>query len=65
VRAVTRPYPGAFAERDGRRIVVWKARIVEAPGRGPGDLYLEFPDGVLHCVDWEDQGPVPGEDASG
>jgi methionyl-tRNA formyltransferase len=28
VRAVTKPYPGAFTHADGKKIVVWKAEIV-------------------------------------
>jgi methionyl-tRNA formyltransferase len=40
VRAVTRPYPGAFTTLDGRRLTVWAARSLEgAPawvGRVPG-----------------------------
>lgn len=31
VRAVSRPYPGAFSTLDGRRIVVWRAAVHEAP----------------------------------
>ena|SRR5712675_1902055 len=29
VRAVTRPYPGAFTELAGRRLLVWSARPVD------------------------------------
>ena len=36
VRAVSRPFPGAFFERGGRRIFVWQTRVVEVPGPGPG-----------------------------
>lgn len=58
VRAVTRPYPGAFIERDGRRIVIWKARIAR-PGEDCGhDLRLHFRDGILRCTEFEDAGPA-------
>jgi methionyl-tRNA formyltransferase len=36
VRGLTRPYPGAFGEIAGRRVVVWKVRPLPGPGPGPG-----------------------------
>ena len=36
VRGLTRPYPGAIMEWDGRTLRVWKVRILEESGRGPG-----------------------------
>jgi methionyl-tRNA formyltransferase len=51
VRAVTRPYPGAFVDTDGRRLIVWKAAFADANApRNAADAYLEFHDGVLHCL---------------
>jgi methionyl-tRNA formyltransferase len=40
IRALTRPYPGAFTEWRGRRLSVWKAtRVDDAPGRfAPGQV---------------------------
>lgn len=38
VRAVTRPYPGAFIDMDGRRLRIWAGRIAEAST--PGALRL-------------------------
>jgi methionyl-tRNA formyltransferase len=58
VRAVTRPYPGAFFEKDGRRIVVWKASIAGSGEECGSDLCLTFSDGRLRCQEWEDAGPV-------
>lgn len=53
VRATTRPYPGAFVERDGRRTIIWKAEV-EVPGVQCGEgLRIAFHDGTLHCLDWE------------
>lgn len=53
VRAVTRPYPGAFADIGGRRLVVWRARPVDLEdGLAPAPV-LEFPDGRLIATDWE------------
>jgi methionyl-tRNA formyltransferase len=56
VRAVTRPYPGAFFEEDGRRIIVWKARIAADEAACGSDPCLRFPDGLLRCVEWENAG---------
>lgn len=41
VRAVTRPYPGAFSDLDGERISIWQARPLDPPVRvlgRPGQL---------------------------
>lgn len=58
VRAVTRPYPGAFMVRDGRRIIVWRARVVDPDGSCGADPCLTFSDGVLQAVEWEEAAPV-------
>jgi methionyl-tRNA formyltransferase len=42
VRALTRPYPGAFFERNGARIYLWKTRTLPGNTVTPGDIY--FPD---------------------
>jgi methionyl-tRNA formyltransferase len=38
VRGLTRPYPGAFTELAGRRVIVWRVRPRSALGAGPGVL---------------------------
>jgi methionyl-tRNA formyltransferase len=58
VRAVTRPYPGAFLDMDGRRLRIWSAAPEErgVDGTPPaGAIRLEFRDGRLrvHEFDWE------------
>lgn len=54
VRAVTRPYPGAFTMEGGRKLIVWKARIA-APDEDCGsDPCLTFHDGRLRAIDWEE-----------
>ncbi len=59
VRAVTRPYPGAFADHGGVRYRLWSARLGSATGAPPGltvvgdTLRIEFPDGALLSTDWE------------
>jgi methionyl-tRNA formyltransferase len=54
VRAVTRPYPGAFAYLpDGRKLTVWRCAPVEnAAGRGrePGEVFREGADVMVACV---------------
>lgn len=51
VRAVTRPYPGAFIEQDGRTLVIWRAEVV---GHAPTEATtLSFSDGILRAVEWE------------
>ena len=38
VRAVTRPYPGAFTEAGRRELIVWKAELEPAPPEQPGPI---------------------------
>lgn len=64
VRAVTRPYPGAFIDRRGRRLRVWKAEplsSVAAVESGRATEVLEFGDGQLRVLEaeWEDTGTKP------
>jgi methionyl-tRNA formyltransferase len=48
------PWPGSFIEADGERLVVWKARAVDAtPGNGLG---LQTSDGVLELVEVQPAG---------
>ena len=53
VRAVTRPYPGAFFEIEGRRTIIWKARVVPYRTTFPGFL---FNDGYLEFLDYKASG---------
>jgi methionyl-tRNA formyltransferase len=64
VRAVTRPYPGAFTLHDGRRLNLWRTRVPGAwcgPRLAPGELWRSAPgatfagtgDGVLELVDFD------------
>ena len=34
VRALTRPYPGAFTEWNGRKLFIWKGHVRESPAEG-------------------------------
>jgi methionyl-tRNA formyltransferase len=38
VRAVTHPYPGAFTVADGKKLFVWKARVVQQEDAEPGRI---------------------------
>lgn len=56
VRAVTRPYPGAFRIVGGRKIIVWKAEARREKGPDEG-LCLRFSDGWLRGIEWEEAEP--------
>lgn len=55
IRATTRPYPGAFFIKDGRRIIVWKAELVGLDCSDDGFPSLWFPDGKLRLIEWEEE----------
>ncbi|WP_395327319.1 formyltransferase family protein [Novosphingobium sp. BL-8H] len=70
VRAVGRPYPGAFTRQGDRRITVWATRPVAGAERHhalPGQivarqgrvLTVQTGDGLLDLVDWEIEGTSP------
>ncbi len=44
VRGVSRPFPGAFADFDGKRAIIWRARIgEESKGTPPGEIACRSP----------------------
>lgn len=64
VRAVAEPYPGAFSDAGGRKLFVWRARVV--PGSAaPGTVLAERPrpvvaagEGAVEVLRWShDEGP--------
>lgn len=58
VRAVTRPYPGAFVEEGDRTLVIWRAEAVED---APDDATtVDFPDGRLRALEWETRETATG-----
>jgi methionyl-tRNA formyltransferase len=72
VRAVARPYPGAFTQCDGRRLTIWKAAPIDPPGgesAAPGTvLHVEEDRFAVRCADaavlvtdraWDAPGPPP------
>jgi len=66
VRAVTRPYPGAFTYRGQRKITIWESKVVDAPKKNsrPGTVLSTQPlviacgDGALQVVFAETEGGV-------
>jgi methionyl-tRNA formyltransferase len=53
VRAVTHPYPGAFLLKDGRKVVVWKAEVLNLAQECCSIHHLSFRDGVLCFLEWD------------
>lgn len=67
VRAVTRPYPGAFSDElfSGERAFVWQTRVCEDRSGQPGEILSERPflvaasHGALELVDYSRE-PISG-----
>jgi methionyl-tRNA formyltransferase len=53
VRAVTRPYPGAYIDEEGHRLVVWRAKAAEHGDVAKGAREIRFRDGPLFALEWE------------
>jgi methionyl-tRNA formyltransferase len=55
IRAVTRPYPGAYAQVEGRTYLIWKAEIVAVDSAGfeCSSNILRFRDGSLLLLEFE------------
>jgi len=51
IRAVTKPYPGAFVYLDGKKYIIWSSKFTSERTEG---LCLEFSDGILECLDWDE-----------
>ena len=51
IRAVTRPYPGAFFFEDRKKVIVWKAKVV---AQRTDTKTLIFRDGVLALLDFDE-----------
>jgi methionyl-tRNA formyltransferase len=65
VRAVTDPYPGAFTDFGGSRLMVWQTAPVAGPSGRPGEILSLDPlivatgDGALQLVRTEWRGATP------
>jgi methionyl-tRNA formyltransferase len=51
IRALTRPYPGAFFYRNGKKIIAWRAEIGEK--HGSDFIIIPTEDLPVTIVDWE------------
>jgi methionyl-tRNA formyltransferase len=60
IRAVTRPYPGAFMDLDGRRMRIWSAEPMPPIRAQASGTTLEFADGALNVTEmqWEPLTPA-------
>jgi methionyl-tRNA formyltransferase len=56
IRAVTRPYPGAFYFEEKIKRIVWSAKYIDVDNfeKLSGGVFLKFYDGVLLLEDFED-----------
>jgi len=52
VRAVTHPYPGAFLDREGRRLRIWKGRVPGPGGKAASGLRILLKDGEYEATDY-------------
>ena len=53
VRAVTRPYPGAFLDLPEGRLRIWAGAPADEAPRQPGGRTLDFSDGAYVALEWE------------
>jgi methionyl-tRNA formyltransferase len=59
IRAVTQPYPGAFTDVGGKRMLIWWAVPLSGGNGVPGEvlslepLHVSTGNGVLNIVNWE------------
>ena len=55
IRAVTKPYPGAFIINNKLKTIIWKCTILHSKKLIPsGSKYFEFKDGILVCEEYEE-----------
>ena len=52
VRGVTRPYPGAFAEIDGRVLRIWSGRPAPDGTDAPDSQPVPLKDGIYLADEW-------------
>lgn len=55
VRAVTHPFPGAFTEKDGHKVMVWRTKLLTSPEEAVKTpaLIVKTDDGLIEILDWE------------
>ena len=54
IRATTKPYPGAFVKRKNKKIIIWKAKLVDSFINEENNKYLIFKDGILLLEEYEE-----------
>ena len=53
VRAVAKPFPGAFTYHNGRKIMIWKTKVIEGDVTETPALIVKTHDGLLQILEWE------------
>ena len=55
VRAVAKPFPGAFTYRDGHKIMIWKTRVISdvKDAENIPAIVIKTHDGLLEVLEWE------------
>ena len=51
VRAVTRPYPGAFFYKGDKKVIVWKASVTTDESKT--ESFIKFTDGYLNLIEYD------------
>ena len=55
VRAVAKPFPGAFTECNGHKLMIWKTRVLKNIDEAENypAFIVKKPDGLLEVLEWE------------
>jgi len=53
VRAVTRPYPGAFFIENAKKLIIWRAHVADPDEPVDDRRVIELSDGMLICDEYE------------
>lgn len=55
VRAVAKPFPGAFTEKDGHKVMVWRTRLISSPEEAANipSFIVKTHEGFLEILEWE------------
>lgn len=55
VRAVAKPFPGAFTEKDGHRVMIWRTKLISSPDEATNTpaFIVRTHDGLLEILEWE------------
>ncbi|MBQ3586621.1 MAG: hypothetical protein II964_07885, partial [Synergistaceae bacterium] len=53
VRAVAKPFPGAFTFHDGHKIMIWKTRLTDGNSENTPAVIIKTGDGLIEILEWE------------